>query len=270
MSSVPSPSSAHLRAPAKLTVSLRVVGVRADGYHLIDAEMVTVDLADELFVAPGDGLEVVDDVVGAMGCPTVGSGSDNLVCRALRAVGRQAAVRLVKRIPAAAGLGGGSADAAAILRWAGATDPSVALSLGADVPFCLAGGRARVRGVGEQIEPLPIQARSYVLLVPPVRVETAACYQVWDEIGTTGASDGNDLEEAALRLEPSLARWRDTLGSLCGQRPRMAGSGSTWFVEGEPEQLGLAGIRSVACDGATAALVPVRTIEPAAGASLPR
>lgn len=254
-----SPTVARLRAPAKLTVSLRIVGVRDDGYHLIDAEMVTVDLADELFIAPGDHLDVVDEVVGGIGCPTVSAGSDNLVCRALRTVGRQAAVRLVKRVPAGAGLGGGSADAAAILRWAGVTDPSVALTLGADVPFCVVGGRARVRGVGEEIEQLRSEARSYVLLLPPVGIDTAACYGTWDELGTTGAEGGNDLEEAAVHLEPTLARWRDTLGAVCGQRPRMAGSGSTWFVEGEPEELGLAGMRTLVCDGAVATLVPVRT-----------
>ncbi|MDP8987643.1 MAG: 4-(cytidine 5'-diphospho)-2-C-methyl-D-erythritol kinase, partial [Actinomycetota bacterium] len=89
-------------APAKLTVSLRVVGVRADGYHEIDAEMVTLDLADELtLVEGGEGLEVV---VAGTGLP-VPTGDDNLVRRALAAVDRRAAVRLVKRIPAGAGLG---------------------------------------------------------------------------------------------------------------------------------------------------------------------
>ncbi len=262
VSSPLSPAVARLRAPAKLTVSLRVVGVRDDGYHLIDAEMVTVDLFDELFVAPGDRLDVVDEVVGGIGCPTVSAGPENLVSRALRAIGRQAAVRLVKRVPAGAGLGGGSADAAAILRWAGVNDPSVALTLGADVPFCLVGGRARVRGVGEEIERLDSEARSYVLLLPPVGIDTAACYRAWDELGTTGSEGDNDLEEAAVRLEPALARWRDTLGAVCGQRPRMAGSGSTWFVEGEPEELGLTGVRTLVCDGAAATLVPVRTVGP--------
>src|SRR6185295_8964358 len=95
-------------ARAKLTLSLRVVGVRDDGYHLIDAEMVTLDLADTLEINDGDGLDVV-------GAPDVDAGDDNLVRRALRAAHRTAHVTLTKRIPAGGGLGGGSADAAAIL-----------------------------------------------------------------------------------------------------------------------------------------------------------
>src|SRR5688572_17579026 len=103
-------------APAKLTRSLRVTGVRADGYHLIDAEMVSLDLADTLTIADGDGLAVRGRDGG------VQADDDNLVARALRAVGRTARVTVDKRIPAGAGLGGGSADAAAVLRWAGVTD----------------------------------------------------------------------------------------------------------------------------------------------------
>ena len=122
------------RAPAKLTVSLRVTGVRADGYHLIDAEMVTLDYGDVLEIDEGDGLEVVGPC-GA-GVPT---SDENLVRRALSLVGRRAAVRLDKQVPAGAGLGGGSADAAAVLRWAGCPDLSVAARLGADVAFCVVG-----------------------------------------------------------------------------------------------------------------------------------
>ena len=101
----------EVRALAKLTLSLRVTGVRADGYHLLDSEMVTVDLADTLVLRPGDGLEVVVDA-RATGGTTYGevpADATNLVLRALRLMGRQAHVRLIKRIPAGAGLGGGSA-----------------------------------------------------------------------------------------------------------------------------------------------------------------
>lgn len=214
-----------VRAPAKLTLSLRVVGVRADGYHLLDAEMVTVDLADELTFSPGDGLDVI-------GAPDVETGPSNLVVRALRAVGRQAHVRLLKRIPAGAGLGGGSADAAAVLRWAGCNDVQVAVALGADVPFCLAGGRARVSGVGEVVERLPFEDRLFTLLTPPFPVSTAAVYATWDDLGGPTAEGPNDLEPAALRVEPRLAEWRDRLGSATGRTPALAGSGGTWFVEG--------------------------------------
>ena len=132
-------------APAKVTLSLRITGVRDDGYHLIDAEMTTVDLCDHLTLSDGDGLEVIE---AGCGLP-VPDGDQNLVSRALALVRRQAMVRIVKAIPAGVGLGGGSADAAAVLRWAAYGDPRGAAMLGADVPFCLVGGRARVSGTGE-------------------------------------------------------------------------------------------------------------------------
>ena len=218
------------RAPAKLTVSLRVTGVRHDGYHLIDAEMVTLDYGDVLEIGEGDGLEVVGP--WAAGVPV---GEENLVRRALAATGRRALVRLDKRVPAGAGLGGGSADAAAVLRWAGCRDLDVAAELGADVPFCLVGGRARVRGFGEALEPLPFVDRTFTLLVPPLPVDTARVYRAWDEMGGPPAPDGsvNDLEPAALEVEPALAEWRDRLARATGRRPQLAGSGGSWFVEGE-------------------------------------
>jgi 4-diphosphocytidyl-2-C-methyl-D-erythritol kinase len=225
-------------ARAKLTLSLRVTGVRADGYHLLDAEMVTIDLADRLEFSEGDGLTVTGLGAGA----AVPTGSANLVLRALDAVGRRAAVRLEKRIPTGGGLGGGSADAAAVLRWARCTDVGIAVGLGADVPFCVAGGRARVRGVGEVVDPLPfdeVEGRSYTLLIPPLHVSTVAVYQAWDRLGGPAGVHGNDLEPAALAVAPDLARWRDRLGQATGETPRLAGSGATWFVPGAHEGPGL-------------------------------
>jgi 4-diphosphocytidyl-2-C-methyl-D-erythritol kinase len=228
------------QALAKLTLSLRITGVRPDGYHLLDAEMVTVDLADTLYFSAGDGLEVELLEGGRGGHGEVPEDSSNLVAGALALVGRRAHVRLVKRIPAGAGLGGGSADAAAVLRWAGAVGPAAlkaALDLGSDVPFCLAGGgRAGVAGVGEVLEPLrfdQVACDPYTLLVPPFGVATKTVYQVWDEMGGPGSDNFNDLEPAALRVEPRLAKSRDLLGEATGERPRLAGSGSTWFVPGE-------------------------------------
>jgi 4-diphosphocytidyl-2-C-methyl-D-erythritol kinase len=215
-------------APAKLTLSLRITGVREDGYHLIDAEMVSLDLVDLLSFGAGDALVVVE---AGSGLP-VAVGEDNLVRRALVAAGRTAHVRLVKRIPAGAGLGGGSSDAAAVLRWAGVPDVEVAVALGADVPFCLHGGRARVRGIGEVVEPLPFEERTFTLLTPPFGCSTVAVYRAWDELGGPTADGPNDLEPAALRVEPRLAEWRDRLGDATGRTPQLAGSGSTWFVEG--------------------------------------
>jgi len=219
--------AALVRAPAKLTVSLRITGVRDDGYHLLDAEMVTLDLADTLTLAPGDGLTVGGRF--AAGVPTDDS---NLVRRALRAVGRRAEVHVDKAIPHGGGLGGGSADAAAVLRWAGVDDVSVAASLGADVPFCLVGGRARVTGVGEQLEPLAVVDRTFTLVTPPVVVSTPAVYRAWDSLGDRADGGVNELEPAALLVAPELARWRDRIAAVAGQTPTLAGSGATWFVEG--------------------------------------
>jgi 4-diphosphocytidyl-2-C-methyl-D-erythritol kinase len=230
--------SYRLVAPAKLTVSLRITGTRPDGYHLIDAEMVSLDLVDELTLHErdefgDDGLEIVlfAEAMGSRGF-AVEAGDDNLVRKALAVANRRAHVRLAKRIPAGAGLGGGSSDAAAVLRWAGVTDLVAAARLGADVAFCLVGGRARVRGIGEIVEPLPFEPRTYTLLTPPFGCSTPAVYRRYDELGGPRGDRGNDLEPAALAVRPELARWRDQLGDASGQTPRLAGSGSTWFVEG--------------------------------------
>lgn len=225
-------------APAKLTLSLRVTGRRADGLHLIEAEMISLDLEDTLEFGAGNGISVVDEVAGHGSPLPVTAGGDNLVARALKAVGRRAAVTLTKRIPAGAGLGGGSADAAAVLRWAGLTGESeaelaLAARLGADVPFCLRGGRARVTGIGDVVEDLPCgPSTSFTLLTPPLPVSTAAAYRAWDAMGGPTADGPNDLEPAALAVEPRLQEWRDRLGDATGQEPVLAGSGSTWWVTG--------------------------------------
>jgi len=230
----------RLVAPAKLTRSLSVVGVRPDGFHLLEAEMVTVDLADVLELDDQGSGVVVDDRTGGAGLPT---GPENLVVQALRTVGRRAAVRLEKHIPVGGGLGGGSADAAAVLRWAERRDPSSAASLGADVPFCVVGGRAAVSGIGEVVAPLPFEARHFVLLVPPFSVETAAVYRAWDALDPARrrTAGQNDLLAAALVVEPRLAAWGELLGAAAGRPPVLAGSGSSWFVEGTPVELGLEG-----------------------------
>jgi 4-diphosphocytidyl-2-C-methyl-D-erythritol kinase len=223
-------------ARAKLTLSLRVLGRRADGYHTIESEMVTLDVADELEFSRGDGLEVVDDIEWIGESPidlaTVIVPGRNLVENALFLVGRTARIRLTKRIPPGAGLGGGSADAAAVLRWAGENDVVRAARLGADVPFCLRGGRARVSGIGEILDPLPMLHAFFVLLVPAFGVPTAAAYAAFDELGPTDSAEGsNELERASLSVEPRLARYRDLLREVSARRPRLAGSGATWFVE---------------------------------------
>ena len=265
----------RLLAPAKLTVRLRITGVRDDGYHFIDAEMVTLDLCDEIIVYPSSqrSVEIVPTPVvhgraataPDWDIPTDGS---NLVIRALELAGRTAHVEVRKRIPPGAGLGGGSSDAAAVLRWANRMtavetadaphprtpvgtsppqpdksagtrteddEPSLvtprrAASLGADVAFCLVGGRARVAGIGEIVEPLPFREQSFVLWTPPIHVDTAAVYRRWDELGGPVGDQSNDLEPAALALHPELAAWRDELAQASGRTPQLAGSGGTWFI----------------------------------------
>ena len=221
-------------APAKLTLSLRITGVRDDGYHLIDAEMTTLDFGDRLGISPAIVQRSRVRMVDAHGNDFADAPpeSSNLVTKALHAVDRHAEVTVRKRIPAGAGLGGGSSDAAAVLRWAGVSDTGLAAGIGADIAFCLSGGRARVRGIGEIIEPRPYVHEQYTLLLVPVPCDTAAVYAAWDELAGPHGDNGNDLEAAALRVEPALARWRDRLGDATGMVPRLAGSGSTWFVAG--------------------------------------
>ena len=222
-----------VRAPAKLTLTLRVTGVRDDGYHLIDAEMVTLELADVLTIGPGDAL-----VAGGPFADGVPTDDTNLVRGALRLAGRRASVQLDKHIPHGGGLGGGSADAAAVLRWAGFADLGAAATLGADVPFCIVGGRARVRGIGEIVEPLPLVDESITLVIPPFGCSTPAVYRAWDALGGPTGERGNDLEPAAIAVEPRLAEWRDRIIDAAGATPVLAGSGATWFLRGAHPWLG--------------------------------
>lgn len=193
--------------------------------HLIDAEMVTLDFGDTLELTPGAMVHYSGTYEGE------GDGSD-LVSRALALVGERRQVQVTKVIAPGAGLGGGSSDAAAILAAAGFSDLRQAAALGADVAFCLDGGRARVTGIGEIIEPRPYLDQTFTLLSPPVHCSTPAVYRAWDDLGGPIGDHGNDLEPAALAVMPELAQWRDRLSEHAGVRPRLAGSGSTWFVEG--------------------------------------
>lgn len=222
-------------APAKLTLSLRITGVRADGYHLIDAVMTTLELHDTLTVnAADDDPNRSGDMVtyhGPFGDGLVGDGRD-LVSRALVACRRKARVEVHKAIPHGGGLGGGSADAAAIFRWAGVDDVHLAASIGADVPFCIRGGRARVRGIGEIVEPLADEPGLVTLVIPPLSVSTPLAYRAWDELGGP-SHPTNDLEPAALAVEPALATWKKRITESSGTEPTLAGSGATWFLLGD-------------------------------------
>ncbi len=227
-----------LRAHAKLTLGLRITGVRDDGYHLIDAEMVSLDLHDLVTLTPGGhGI----DASGPFGDGIPLDGT-NLVARAVQLAGsvglhlHDVGVNLHKLIPHGGGLGGGSTDAATVLRWCGygssASELEKASRLGADIPFCLVGGRARVRGIGELVEPLDHVDRIVTLIIPPLAVSTPAAYRAWDDLGGPLADGPNDLEAAALVVEPELRRWRDRIADCVDAAPVLAGSGATWFVDG--------------------------------------
>ncbi len=218
----------ELFAPAKLTWSLEITGTRPDGFHDIRSEMVTLAFGDRLVIDEGDYLRVTP------GSLPVALDRTNLITRALELVGRTAGVTLDKVIPSGGGLGGGSADAGAILRWAGAVSTQQALTLGADVPFCQQGGRALVEGVGEKLTPLTYEARSVTLLLAPYRVDTAACYRAFDALLAKGwVPEGrNHLEAPAGVVEPKVLRALEWARSLYGNGVTLAGSGSSMFLEG--------------------------------------
>ncbi len=224
-----------LNAHAKLTLSLSITGVREDGFHLIDAVMTSLDLRDEIIITESSTTTLTFNGPFSSGIPI---DNTNLISRALAMVGATADVIVTKNIPHGGGLGGGSTDAAAILAWAGFTDLEAASRLGADIPFCLSATHtARVRGIGEIIEPLSGPQRDVTLIIPPFSVSTPLAYQAWDSLGGPRGENGNDLEPAALYVVPEMAIWRDRILSAVGVRPLLAGSGSTWFIYGHHPQL---------------------------------
>ncbi len=231
-------------APAKLTLSLRITGVRADGFHLIDAEMVSLDIADDLVITDAPFTTIVVSGPYAQGVPT---DERNIVHKALALCGRTAHVSIVKNIPHGGGLGGGSTDAAAVLRWAQFTDVGASATVGADVSFCLAGGRARVKGIGEIIETLPFEEKEITLFIPPIHVSTPAVYQAWDVLGGPTGDNGNDLEPAAVHAYPELQGWKNSIEDAIQQRAFLAGSGATWFALGHTQldSARLAGVQVV-------------------------
>jgi len=224
---------------AKLTLSLRVAGVRSDGYHELDAVMVTVtEPHDTIEIVPADAIALV---VSGEDAPDDAS---NLAWRAADACGARVALRLHKGIPAGAGLGGGSADAAAVLRALGA-DPALGATIGADVPFCVRGGAARVRGIGEIVEPIDLPTRHVVIATPRFGCATADVYRAWDGLGGPHA-EPNDLEPAAHHVEPRLVAFKAAVESAAGASATLAGSGSSYFVLFDDEAAAVAARARVA------------------------
>jgi 4-diphosphocytidyl-2-C-methyl-D-erythritol kinase len=251
-----------------VNLGLRIVGRRPDGYHELESLFVPLDLADEAprRVPPPAPAGVVLSLLEP--APGVPAGAANLAVRAAEAFSAAAGlhagveIRLGKRTPAAAGLGGGSSDAAAVLRLLARHRPAalspddlrrLALELGADVPFFLDPRPAWVGGVGEHLEPATgIPPLALLLANPGAQVPTAAAYRAFDALHPQGRGAiptprrpdwsqwhdaggalarwlHNDLESAALRLCPAIGRLRRRLEALGPLAVGMSGSGATLF-----------------------------------------
>ena len=239
--------SLTLDAHAKLNLGLRVLGRRSDGYHEISSLFQTIDLADRLAFSTTSGSDDRVEMAPDGGVEP----HANLVGRAISLVqdrvGPRSAVvvRIEKRIPIGAGLGGGSSDAAATLvglnrLWDLGLSLDdlhpLALELGSDVPFFLQGGRRRVGGRGEQIDPRstepPAGDASYVLLVPPWSLGTADVYRTFDRLEPSRVISSpypNDLEAAALHLEPRLRQYRNWLNAA-DVAFGLSGSGPVYYA----------------------------------------
>ncbi|NOX39517.1 MAG: 4-(cytidine 5'-diphospho)-2-C-methyl-D-erythritol kinase [Alphaproteobacteria bacterium] len=238
-------------APAKVNLALHVTGQRADGLHLLDSLVCFADVGDEVSVTPSAQFTL--SVEGADG---LAAGDDNLVLKAARCFGANAGarIRLNKKLPVAAGLGGGSADAACTLRllsklWQ-LDLPAAAdiLALGADVPVCLTGRSARMQGIGEAITPLEnMPPFAAVLVNPGVAVPTQSVFNSLKSKDNSPLNPipnsenpadwiayismlRNDLEVPALQIAPVIDRVLERLGSSerCAIA-RMSGSGASCF-----------------------------------------
>ncbi|WP_454275726.1 4-(cytidine 5'-diphospho)-2-C-methyl-D-erythritol kinase [Roseovarius sp. MBR-154] len=236
-------------APAKVNLTLNVTGCRADGYHLLDSLVMFADIGDRVTVRPGAACLRVTGPMAA-GVP---DGPENLVLRAAALMRAEADITLDKHLPAAAGIGGGSSDAAACLRalarLTSARLPDDVLSLGADVPVCLLARAARMRGIGEEVTPLArLPVLHAVLVNPGVAVSTPAIFKRLTRRDNAAmparlpgwhtaenlilwlATQRNDLEAPAIAEAPVIADILQKLSATSGCAfARMSGSGATCF-----------------------------------------
>ncbi|WCR04243.1 4-(cytidine 5'-diphospho)-2-C-methyl-D-erythritol kinase [Paracoccus saliphilus] len=233
-------------APAKLNLALHVTGRRADGYHLLDSLVCFASIGDEVHLSPGP-LSLSIDGPFSEG---LASDDDNLCLRAAGLAGAEVAIRLTKNLPVASGIGGGSADAAAVLRGLlrmGHELPADLQRLGADVPVCLASTPARMQGIGEQVTPLPTLPPLYLVLVnPTVALSTPQVFAAMEQhenpalpkipdFATAKAliqwlrGTRNDLEAPARRLAPVIGEVLAALNATGAGFARMSGSGATCF-----------------------------------------
>lgn len=242
-------------AYAKINLGLRVGGLREDGFHPVSGIFQSIDLSDSLTLDSGEA----DSILTSAGGP-VPERLDNLAFRAAAAVRNHAgaahplAMTLDKGIPTAAGLGGGSADAAAALAMAGAyfsTEraalEAMAARLGSDVPFCFRGGTARVGGRGEMVSPIEdLGGFALGLVVPPFEIATPDVFATWDQLDDSpglriGAGDlppalraedhlTNDLYPATVVVAPELDEWRLELENRWSRPLMLSGSGPALFA----------------------------------------
>ena len=246
----------RVAAHAKVNLYLHVVGRRADGYHLLDSLVVFADLHDSLTVEPADALSLAIDGPFA---EALSGEADNLVLKAARGLadahGLEPKVRvtLTKRIPVAAGIGGGSADAAAVLRalaelWSVDIPFELALKLGADVNACLVSHTLYMSGIGETLNSAPVLPPSFLLLINPgVAVATKDVFRARSgpfskpapfNVAPADAARlarflmhrGNDLAAAAMVHAPVIKEARQRVAETEGcLLARMSGSGATVF-----------------------------------------
>ncbi len=229
-------------AYAKVNRFLRLTGRRPDGYHTLRSVMQTVSLRDELTYEPGSPF-LFDCSDSRLDTP------HNLCVKAAKAFFDASGIRpnghlaLRKAIPFGAGLGGGSADAAAVLRLLQEANGrplsesslfALALGLGADVPFCIHGGKALCEGIGEVLTILPDEPEEYLLILKPEgALSTAEMYRMWDEMHPggpeQGPDSGNEFEPIAFRLLPVVQTLRDGLLHMGAREALMTGSGSAVF-----------------------------------------
>ncbi|WP_108501905.1 4-(cytidine 5'-diphospho)-2-C-methyl-D-erythritol kinase [Paracoccus indicus] len=236
----------HLDAPAKLNLALHVTGRRDDGYHLLDSLVCFTAVGDRITLSPGPLSLSIDGPFGA----GLAADDDNLCLRAARLAGGQAAIRLTKKLPVASGIGGGSADAAAVLRGMarmGHPMPQHPEGLGADVPVCIGSRAARMQGVGEVVTPLPDLPPLHLVLVNPgVAVSTPQIFAGMTRrdnpplppIPTFADAPAlidwlhgtrNDLQEPAATVAPVIGQVLDALTASGAAFARMSGSGATCF-----------------------------------------
>ncbi len=232
-------------APAKINLTLHVTGQRADGYHLLDSLVVFADVGDRLTITDAPDMAITVTGPFAPGVPT---DARNLVWQAARRAGHSCHIKLEKNLPHGAGIGGGSSDAAAVLRHYGISEGCG--ELGADIPVCLAASPQRVRGTGDLLHPLTdLPVLPAVLVNPGVHVATPVIFDALErkdhpgmpeEIPTFAGPDSlikwlarqrNDLEAPAVQVAPEIGVVLAALKASPHCRlARMSGSGATCFA----------------------------------------